>query len=479
MPSGGEQDWGGSDGARAARRNGLVPAILTAAGRSLEAETDRWSLWIPVLFASGVLAYFALAHEPDPITALSLLIAALGVALTVRGSALGLALGGAALAFALGFADAKLRIEITRAPVLQKELRHVAVEGFVEAYGRREKGRVRITLRVTRLDALTPAETPYRVRVTMSAKVGTTQTGDAVTVKATLRPPPEPVQPNGFDFGRAAWFDRLGGTGYANGKLEPSTITGLVPLDLRLWATIDQLRSSISSRIRAALPGERGEIAAALITGERAGISDEVNQAMRYSGLFHILSISGLHMVIMAGTVFWLVRAFLALFPALALTVPNRKWAAAVALAAALGYLLLSGASVPTVRSWVMMSIVLLAILLDRPALTMRNVALAALLIMVFEPETVFDPSFQMSFAAVIGLVALFEVAPRQEQVTRGGCRVCSGACCRNCARSSPATPCRRSSPPSRSRPSPSITSTARPITACSPICSLCRWSAS
>ena len=169
------------------------------------------------------------------------------------------------------------------------------------------------------------------------------------------------------------------------------------------------MRAKVNARIRAVLPGETGEIAAALITGERGGISEEVTQSMRDSGLAHILSISGLHMVIMAGTVFWLVRALLALVPALALRYPIKKWGAAVALAAATFYLALSGAAVPTVRSWIMMSIVLIAVMLDRPALTMRNVALAALAILLVAPELLFDPSFEMSFAAVVALVALYE----------------------------------------------------------------------
>lgn len=131
----------------------------------------------------------------------------------------------------------------------------------------------------------------------------------------------------------------------------------------------------------------------------------------------HILSISGLHMAIMAGTVFWLVRA-LALFPAIALRYPIRKWAAASAILAAFFYLALSGEAVPTVRSWIMTSLVLLAVMLDRPALTMRNVALAALAILIVAPESLFDPSFQMSFAAVIGLIALYEWLSKRE---RGG----------------------------------------------------------
>jgi competence protein ComEC len=130
---------------------------------------------------------------------------------------------------------------------------------------------------------------------------------------------------------------------------------------------------------------------------------------MRDSGLAHILAISGLHMAIMAGTVFWLARALLALVPALVLRYPIKKCAAAIALGAATFYLGLSGAAVPTVRSWIMMSIVLIAVMLDRPALTMRNVALAAMIILLVAPESLFDPSFEMSFAAVIALVALYE----------------------------------------------------------------------
>jgi competence protein ComEC len=178
---------------------------------------------------------------------------------------------------------------------------------------------------------------------------------------------------------------------------------------LAAWSHVDALRAAINARIKAALPGETGAIAVALITGERGGISENVTESMRDSGLTHILSISGLHMAIMAGTVFWLARALLALVPGLALRYPIKKWAAALALAAATFYLALSGAAVPTVRSWIMMSIVLIAVMLDRPALTMRNVALAALAILLVAPESLFDASFQMSFAAVVTLIALYE----------------------------------------------------------------------
>jgi competence protein ComEC len=363
-----------------------------------------------VLFAGGIITYFALADEPNARLAAALLVGAIGLTLAVKHAPLGVCIGGALLAFASGFATAKLRTELARAPVLSHELRYTTVTGFVEAHELRDKGRARITLRVLSVDELKPEQRPYRVRMTMPARDGASaRIGEAVTLHATLQPPPEPIEPGSFDFARQAWFARLGATGYATSKISPLNQARAPPWDLAAWARVDALRAAVNARIRAALPGETGEIAAALITGERGGISEEVTQAMRDSGLAHVLSISGLHMAIMAGTVFWLVRALLALLPGLALRYPIKKWAAASALAAACFYLALSGAAVPTVRSWIMMSIVLIAVMLNRPALTMRNVALAALAILIVAPESLFDPSFEMSFAAVIALVALYE----------------------------------------------------------------------
>ena len=410
MPDRWEEEWSGEDRGRPRRPQGLLAASLGVTARALETESERWFLWLPVLFAGGILSYFALADEPQARLAAALLLGAIGLTLAARHLPLGLCLGGAALAFASGFATAKLRTEMVRAPVLQHELRYVAVSGYVEAHDLRDKGRARLTLRVLSLDGLGTDERPYRVRVSMpAAYVGSVRIGEAVALRATLQPPPEPIEPGGFDFARQAWFQRLGATGYATSKITPLDEAPAPSWDLAAWARVDLLRAAVNTRVRAALAGETGEIAVALVTGERGGISKKMNEAMRDSGLAHILSISGLHMVIMAGTVYWLVRALLALLPGLALRYPIKKWAAASALVAASFYLALSGAAVPTIRSWIMMSIVLIAVMLDRPALTMRNVALAALAILIVAPESLFEPSFEMSFAAVIALVALYE----------------------------------------------------------------------
>ena len=201
------------------------------------------------------------------------MLGAIGICLAPRSAPLGLALAGAFLACASGFATAKLRTEITRA--LAHELSYVGVSGWVEAHELlRDKGRARLTIRVLSLGDLEPEERPYRVRVTMPAPDATnSRIGEAVALSATLQPPPEPIEPGGFDFGRQAWFASLGATGYATSKIQSLNDAGALPWDLRAWSGIDALRARVNARIRAALEGETGEIAVALITGARGGIS--------------------------------------------------------------------------------------------------------------------------------------------------------------------------------------------------------------
>jgi competence protein ComEC len=319
-----------------------------------------------------------------------------------------------ALAVAAGFALAKVRVEWVRAPVLAKQMRAVEVRGFVELIEPHAKRGERLTLRVTSLGDLDEDARPVRVRVTTGKVVPGLQAGDPVRLRATLQPPAGPALPGGYDFARHAWFDRLGAVGYTWTAPKPDPEIGAPPWSLRLWAHVARLRHAIGRRITAALPGETGAIANALITGERGGIPEATTTAFRDSGLVHILSISGLHMAIMAGSVFYLVRLLLAAFPSVALRHPIKKWAAAAALLGAFGYLLISGSSFPTVRSTIMISIMFLAVLLDRPALALRNVVLAAILILLVFPESLLDVGFQMSFAAVVALVSVYEAFARR-----------------------------------------------------------------
>jgi competence protein ComEC len=398
---------------------------FAALARQLEAEHDRWFLWLPVLFGTGIALYFSFPSEPRTPVAVLPAVAALALYLSgPRGGLAGLVTG-ALLAVALGVAAAKLRMEAVRAPVLQTQVGPIDVYGYVELIEPRAGKGQRLTIRVTAMEKHEAHAWPARVRVRTVAKNSALKPGDAVRLKATLNPPPGPSLPGDHDFARAAWFQGLGAVGYATTAAELDANAPEPPLALRIGAAVARVRQGIGERVLAALPGEVGAIANALITGERGGISEATNQAFRDSGLFHVLSISGLHMVIMAGAVFLSIRLLLSAIPSIALRYPTKKWAAVGAMLGALGYLLISGAAFATVRSYIMISIMFLAVLLDRPAIALRNVALAAFAILIAWPESLFDAGFQMSFAAVVALVSVYERlrlgdAQRQGPVRRG-----------------------------------------------------------
>jgi competence protein ComEC len=229
--------------------------------------------------------------------------------------------------------------------------------------------------------------------------------------------------PHGYDFARWAYFQGIGGVGFTYGAPKLAEPHGPPAWKERYDARVENLRLSMTARIEHAVPGPDGEIAAALITGERGGIPEDDNNAYRDSGLAHVLSISGVHLALAGLGIFWTLRAVLALWPWLALTQPIKKWAAVAAFLSSTFYLVISGGGSPAVRSYIMLSAMLLGVVADRPALSMRAVAIAALVILSYEPEDIVNPSFQMSFAAVIGLIALAEwmsVRPHNDSADLG-----------------------------------------------------------
>lgn len=389
----------------------------------LEAERDRWFLWLPVLYGSGIAAYFALKTEPSLLVATMPAIAALVFWALLRRGTLTVVAASVVLALTLGVAAAKLRTMWVAAPLLERPLNLAEVRGWVELVEPRVGRGQRITLRVASIRGVTADRLPARVRVRTMAALPGLAPGDPIRLKATLAPPAIPSIPGDYDFARSAYFLRLGGVGYALARPERDPALGAPPGSMGIEASIARVRQAIGQRVRASLEGERGAIADALITGERGGISETTNAAYRDSGLYHIMSISGLHMSIMAGAVFLALRFLLAMVPAIALNFPIKKWAAAAATLAALGYLLISGASFATVRAWVMISVMFLAVLLDRPAIALRNVAVSALVILAVLPDSLLDVGFQMSFAAVVALVSAFEILRDRMHRPDGGIR--------------------------------------------------------
>ena len=249
---------------------------------------------------------------------------------------------------------------------------------------------------------------PQRVRV--AVRKGTAPAvGSFVAFKAHLSPPLQPLRPGGYDFARGMYFQKIGASGFVLGHIRTLPPPHALSLTLRYAAWLDSLREAINQRIHVILPGDRGSIASALITGKRNAISEPVREAFYVSSLAHVLAISGFHMAVVAGIVFFVIRALLALSPSLASSRPIKKWAAAGALVAGTFYLLLSGTGVSTQRAFIMVAIVLIGVMLDRPVLTFRTLSVAAFAVLLFAPQAVTQPSFQMSFAATLALIAAYQ----------------------------------------------------------------------
>ncbi len=383
---------------------------LAALDRVCFAERSQLPLWVPVCLACGIALYFGLPVEPPVAVALGAAGFAFGLWRLARRAGYGAGvLALALLAATLGFGLAQVRTQRVAAPVLASPI-VATVEGRVRDLTRTARGAPRLLLDRVTIHGLAPEATPARLRITVSDPPRGTLPGPGawVTVHARLSAPGAPVEPGGFDFRRIAWFDRLGGIGTAEGAVlriapaAPGRVDGVL-------IAIASARQAAADAIRAVLPGATGSFTAAILVGDRSAIPPADTEALRISSLAHLLSISGLHMGLLTGIIFVVVRVGLALVPAVALRLPTKKLAAVTAMAAGLVYLLLSGADVAAQRSYLMVLVMLGAVLLDRPAITLRGIAAAAVLILVLLPESLMEVGFQMSFAATVAIVAAFE----------------------------------------------------------------------
>jgi competence protein ComEC len=282
----------------------------------------------------------------------------------------------------------------------------VSVAGFVELRDESQKSD-RFVLRLERIEGNRIVDKPQRVR--LSVRRGTAPPAGAfVEAKAQLSPPLQPLRPGSYDFARDLYFQRIGASGFVHGAVKVVTPPAEEGWRLRAVTSVENVRDAIDMRIRSVLSGDVGSIASALITGKRDAITPYLYDAMFVSGIGHVLSISGYHMAVVAGIVFFILRALLALIPGVTDRMPVKKWAALGALVVTALYLVLSGAEVATQRSFIMIAIVLIGVVLDRPVLTLRTVTIAALVVLFLAPEAVVHPSFQMSFAATLALIAAY-----------------------------------------------------------------------
>ena len=388
----------------------------------LAAEGDRRLLWLPVFFGAGIGVYFLLKVEPPLWPGIAAAIAGAGSVMAVRRHR---GWCEAALAFtvlAAGFALMRETAWERQAPMLQRHLGPIAVTGRVVDIDLMEKG-WRIVIDADPLPGLDTRDQPRRLRVHIPQSSDELNPGDRVSLKAMLYPVPAQILPGGRDFQRELYFAGIGAVGYTFGaahRIAGPESEGGWREDLR------QLRTEMTRRITAVLPGSTGGVASALITGKRGAITEEVKQAFRDSGLSHLLAIAGLHLGLVGAFVFFVVRGGLALIPPIALRYPIKKIAAGVTLLVLACYLLISGAAIPTQRAFVMNGLVFGAIIIDRLRISMRVCAIAAMVVLVIDPSILVGVSFQMSFGAVVALIAVYETYG-----ARLG-RLCTAARCRD-----------------------------------------------
>ena len=371
--------------------------------RRLEAEREQLPLWVPVGLIAGIAAWFAL---PDPASWWAFIAFAGAATLIALAFARGSRTAGAFAWFSLfaliGCALIWVRAESVAAPRLERPQAPTFTAVIVRADRLAARDQVRLLLAPVNAPALPPQ---VRVSVPLDDAPDGLVPGATVRLRAYLMPPAPMAVPGAYDFARTAWFARIGASGRLLGEVQ--VVTPPSESSWRSW--LAGLRQRLSTHIQGRLPGSEGAIAAALATGDQGGVSEEDAEAMRSSGLAHLLSVSGLHLTAVVGGVMLLTLSLLALSPWLALRVNLVLVAAGVAALTGIAYTLLTGAEVPTVRSCAAALLVLAGLAMGRDALTLRLVATGAIIVLLLWPESLSGPSFQLSFAAITAIVALHE----------------------------------------------------------------------
>ena len=388
--------------------------------RQWQRQSGRLFLWLPVAFGAGAAAYLCLPFEPDLIWVLAPTVVFAAALVLIRCLNIGDYVTPFFVVFlfmSAGAGIAKLRTEHVRAPVLPSDHSTYTLTAIVIDNVSPSGDQPRLMVAPTWVRGIDAGRTPLRLRLAL--RPGTVDAidikpGDTIATFAILNPPPSPSVPGDYDFARTAFYQGIGGVGFVPGqpKVIPTPamgmrLTAIVWLNRLRW----QLTKILSRDIQPAFADgpALGGFAAALVTGQQAYVPEPLVGDMRDSGLAHILSISGVHMAVVGGFIFFALRGGMALIPWLALRVPVKKLAAALSIVAVLLYLAISGSPAPAVRSAVVAIVAFAAILLDRRALSLRALAIAAIVVIALTPEAVIQPGFQMSFCATAALLALAE----------------------------------------------------------------------
>lgn len=381
-----------------------IYALKSFLAEQIALQKENMFLWVPVFFACGIALYFSLPFEPPQILAIFGFIFPLVLYNFTNRYSFAKYILLALIICTSGFLSAKIRTDAVSTTVLKEKIYSADLTGTVLSIEKTDKGGgSRVILGNISLASLNENETPEKVRIRFR-KDDNLKVGQIIHVKAGLNPPADPVIPGGFDFRRYLFFQNIGSVGFAYS--EASIIQDAPPS----FFNIESIRFGISNILHASLSERTAGIASALIVGQKQAIEEKDQQTLRDAGLAHMLAISGLHVGIFSGTLFFILRLCLACVPNMALRYPIKKIAAVFALIGAMFYMMLAGTTVPTQRAVLMISIVFLAIIIDRSPISLRLVAFAALVVLLVKPESLLSVSFQMSFAAVTCLIYFYDV---------------------------------------------------------------------
>lgn len=359
-----------------------------------EKEYERLNLWLPVLFGCGIAFYFALDFEPNRKIALIGISISLFLCLIRYVRFLGISV----LFFFMGLLAIQTKANFVLSPKIKYNLGYVNIQGTILQTEPKENGQ-RLTIKPIFIEKVD--ELPQKIRITTRTNTNFL-VGDEIQTEASLMPPSMAFIPGGFDLSRHAWFQQIGAYGYT--RKEPTLIQRNTKTSF-----LDNIRQKISRQIYQALPNKTANIVHALVLGVQTGISEDIQQAFKDSGISHVLSVSGFHLALIAGFIMLSFRFLLNLFPSFALRTDIKKMSALVALFVCFLYLLISGFAIPALRSFAMLSFFVVALLFNRQALSIRSVCWVGFFVLLIHPESLISVSFQLSFGATLSLIALYE----------------------------------------------------------------------
>lgn len=384
-----------------------IHALRLRALRAVMNQRQFVFMWAVIAFASGIALYFSIGFEPSLAMSGACVVACLQATVLFRRHIVARHILMALTLAAFGLFWANWHTARHEVVVLEKSLPPKMISGTISAIEFLPLGQ-RITLDNVTIDGLDARRTPARVRLSMRAKKMTSMDiGARVQLRAGLLPPMGPILKSGFDFSRYFYFRGIGAVGYG---MNPVTV--LAPPELSgFWQRWEDIRVRLTKRIRAVLSPEHAAIASGLITGDDAGISRESYDALKASNLLHIIAISGSHMVVIAGVVFFVMRMLLLLIPALGGRVMAKQVAAAITMVAISAYLCVTGVDVSALRAYIMVMFLLLSVLVARELQPMRALMMTALIMLLWDPSDLFEPGFQLSFAATMAMLAVAQTA--------------------------------------------------------------------